>query len=458
MKKSIYIATFSLFTIICIISCNKQKVNLGIPVVINVPHRAPYIDSIKSFLKATLKSSDYESIDFEKWHTSKDAAHWYTRIALKNKLSENEFVLLQTDTIGTTVKGKFVRLHPKFNEQHQLIGAIELWSLDRNEYFISDIENGYIKEWHINNSAKEESFPVPYDQLPEVIVYGRPNSNSGFTYDTYLALQSMFEGGKGATQYPGGTLYGNTSSYNGGGSSSSGSPTGNYNSGNGSDPHADFYANIESSPLKPGINLNSWLKCFTNIPDAGANCFITICADMPVDDDPSVSLNLYTGATGHCFLKLTKTNGSQSVTQYIGFTAQDAMQAVIHGDEFVPAKIVDNASHKYDASISMAVSPEGFQVALDKMKFLSNIQQPYSITLFDCLDYDLAVFNSVRGNDPLQLPKNYSSGNTYDVISTGQRFYQMLEDMKLSGDSEAPNIWLGNGAPNFAGVSHGACQ
>ncbi len=457
MKKVNHTLAFLIFSFAIITSCNKQKIESSFPPIIHLPVHSPYIDTISHFLKTALTTSEYESIDFEQWHISKDKPHWYARIALKNKPGESEFVLLQTDTLGTSVKGKFVRLHPKFNEQHQLIGTIELWSLDRKEYFISDIKNGYVTDWHISASAKEESFAVPYDQLPEVIVYGRPNSNSGFTYDTYLALQGMFEGGKGATQYPGGTLYSSTSSYNGGGSSS-GSSTGNSNGNNGSDPHADFYANIESSPLKPGIDLNSWLKCFTNIPDEGANCSITICADMPVDDDPSVSLNLYNGATGHCFLKLTKTNGSESVTQYIGFTAQDAMQAVIHGDAFVPAKIVDNANHKYDASITMAVSPEGFQVALDKMKFLSSIQQPYSITLFDCLDYDLAVFNSVRGNDPLQLPKNYYSGNTYDVISTGQRFYQMLEDMKMAGDSEAPNIWLGNGAPNFAGVSHGACQ
>ncbi len=461
MKIATYIIALLVLSSLFFTNCRKHTFDPASSGMLQLPGHSHYMDTVAHFLKTTLTTSDYASIDFENWHTSKDSSHWYTRIAITNKPGYNEFILLQTDSPGTSVKGKFVRLRPKFDEQHQLIGTIELWSLNRKEYFTSDIENGYMKLWHnsvLAATEKEQSLVYPYNDLPEVIVYGRPTANSGFTYDTYLALQSMFEGGKGATQYPGGALYSNTNSYNGGSSSSSGTPTGNSNSGNGSDSHADFYANIENSPIKPGIDLNSWLNCFTTIQDAGAHCSIAILADMPVDNDPSVSLNLYNGATGHCFLQLTKTNGSQSLTQYIGFTAQDAMNAVLHGDAFVQAKLVDNANHKYDAFITMTVSPAGFQVALDKMKFLSNIQQPYSITLFDCLDYDLAVFNSVRGNDPLQLPKNYNSGNTYDVISTGQRFYQLLEDMKMSGDSEAPNIWLGNGVPSFAGVSHGACQ
>ena len=83
---------------------------------------------------------------------------------------------------------------------------------------------------------------------------------------------------------------------------------------------------------------------------------------------------------------------------------------------------------------------------------------PYSVTRFDCLDYDLAVINAIRGNDPLVLPTVPQPGNAFTTISTGERLYNLLEQKKAAGDSEAANIWLGNGAAVFAGASHGPCN
>jgi hypothetical protein len=262
----------------------------------------------------------------------------------------------------------------------------------------------------------------------------------------------MFSGGSGAAMYPGATLYSHVDVTDYGSGSTA---TSTNTSSSLADSHADYYANIENSPGKPGIDLNAWLKCFTDIPDDGATCSITICADLPVDDDPTANINFYNGATGHCFMELKKTNGAQSATQVIGFTAQNPLAAIIHADEFVPGKLVDNAGHKYDASITMNVNASAFNTALNEMKSLS-ANLAYSITRFDCLDYDLAVFNSIRGNNPLTLPKMYDTGSTWDVISTGQRFYQLLYDMKLYGDAEAPNIFAGG--PVYIGNSHGPCN
>ena len=320
---------------------------------------------------------------------------------------------------------------------------------------VTDIRWVCSVSWHtalFSSNTKAESLVDPSGQLPEVIVYGyRPSQNAGYVFDTYLSLLSMLSGGKGSTTYPGATLYSQTSGsgYSGGATSGSSSQ-----SSSSSDNHTDYYANIENSPNKPGIDLGAWLKCFTDIPDAGASCSITICADLPVDDDPTANVNLYNGATGHCFMQLKKTNGAQSVTQVIGFTAQDPLAAIVHGDEFVPGKLVDNANHKYDASITMNTSADGFNHALEQMKTMSN-NLAYSITRFDCLDFALDVFNSIRPNNPLLLPKLYNTGSTWDVISTGERMYDFLNDMKDYGDAEAPNILIGG--PLYIGTSHGPC-
>ena len=67
-----------------------------------------------------------------------------------------------------------------------------------------------------------------------------------------------------------------------------------------------------------GIDINKMFKCFDNIPDAGATFTVKACVDIPNNNDPTVLWNLSNRA-GHVFLTLSKSNGSQTITQSIGF-------------------------------------------------------------------------------------------------------------------------------------------
>ncbi len=312
----------------------------------------------------------------------------------------------------------------------------------------------------------EEIFPVPYDELPEVIVtaYSPAAGEEGIHFNDYMLLQSMFSGGGG--DGGGGSSKGGGGGYSGGygGGSSAGdygySPIGGGNGSIPNDPNntdgQDITVHFDESAYRPGIDLNAWLNCFSQIPDVGASYTVTLYADLPIDDDPSYNVNLFTGATGHCFLELTKTNGSQSVSQVLGFTAQAPFKALFSPDQFLPSKMVDNAAHKYDASITLHVNGPAFTTMTNKMKELATL--PYSITRFDCLDYDLSVINSIRPYNAIVLPANPNSTNVFDMISTGERLYNLLEQMKYSGSQESANIMIGNGAQYFAGLSHGPCN
>ena len=449
MKLNIY---FLLMTILFFSACKKQAptgVNKG---------AALFLSNVGSYLNQHMDNC--EKVDFTQYHISKLKTRRCIRLALKSKPVATDFIVLETDSNGIPSAGRVIHIETAIDKTYKVNGSVVITSLDGRSSIVSRISQGFIEAFHPGlfvNNTREQSLPYPYDDLPEVIVVAyRPSSGSGYNIGTYMSMLSALSGGgsNGSAYYPDPMLYihVDVNGYYGGGEVSSG---GGSNATPETGNHMDYYMGIEESPSRPAIDLDAWIKCFTDIPDEGATCSITICADLPDDNDPGVAVNFYSGATGHTFLQLRKTNGAQSVTQIIGFTAVNAVLAIAHADEFVPGKLVDNADHKYNASITMNVNASAFNTALGHMKLLS-ASTSYSITRFDCLDFDLSVINSIRGNNPLVLPKVYTTGNTFDAISTGERFYAMLSDMKAYGDPEASNIYAGG--PQFIGKSHGPCN
>ena len=448
MKNTLYILTILLFSLV---ACKKTAIDPTI----HLPVPPVYLDSLHAYIKQQVSIADYTSIDFNRCVLSKQGAAWYWKLTLKQSAASAAFLLLQSDTTGHFTKGKWIELSVRRDENGFLNGSINISPLDRAYVNQSKINNGYIESFHpklFGSNTKAESLPDPYQELQEVIVVAyRPSAVADISYSTYMLFQSLMSDGGGGGAYNSGIYSFSEGSGGGGGGYTDPSI------GTGTNPSNDISLNIEKSSYLPAINVDAWLQCFQAIPDEGANYSITLCADLPVDDDPSFNVNLYTGATGHTFLQLQKTNAGQSVTQVIGFTAQNAFSALLQADQFVPSKTVDNAGHKYDASLSMQVNGAAFATVMEKIKQLS-ASMPYSVTRFDCLDYDLAVINAIRGNDPLVLPTIPQPRNAFTTISTGERLYNLLEQKKAAGDSEAANIWLGNGAAVFAGASHGPCN
>ena len=421
-----------------------------------------YTDTIQAWLKKHISSYDYAQIDFKRTVCSQQGARWFWKLSLKTKSPFTDFLLLQSDTIGHVVKGRWFHLSNLHSSNGLVNGNIEMRSPDNKSSVQSTITNGYIDYLHPRISSsilKAESHPDPYDELQEVIVVAyRPGVNQGYSYSTFMLFQNMLAdigaGGNGNSAV---YSYGGAGDISGTGSGTTDAGYTDPVTGTAIYPGTDIMLAIEKSAYLPAIDVDAWLRCFNTIPDEGASFAVTVCADLPVDNDPSVNVNLYTGATGHCFLQLQKTNGAQSVTQVLGFTAQNAISALVQADAFVPSKTVDNGGHKYDASITMYPNATAFGTVLDKIKQLS-ASMPYSITRFDCLDYDLAVINAVRGTQPLVLPTIAQQNNAFTYISTGERLYNLLYQMKMGGDPEAGNIWLGEGAAVFAGNSHGPCN
>ncbi len=118
------------------------------------------------------------------------------------------------------------------------------------------------------------------------------------------------------------------------------------------------------------------------------------------------------------------------------------------------SKIVDNAGHKYNCSISMPLSADGLNMVISTIKSL--VDMPYSIVNYDCLDFGLNVINSVRGNNPLVISKQLVANDPFSNIATGPKLYNLLSDMVDSQSPEAGNIVVGGS--RYIGQSHGPCN
>ncbi|MBS1948701.1 MAG: hypothetical protein JST47_13135 [Bacteroidetes bacterium] len=454
MKKYISLIIISAF----VFSCKKQDTSApGQPQKFD----SHYLSNVKAYLQINLSSADYSEVDTDRLSLSKQNGAWFLRIGITGNDIARDFILLQTDSNGNCLNGNFVHLRRDSGDRSSFNGKISIESLSHENPVYRKVTDGIAQT--LSCGENEESIDkietdacdiVPsYDCtgcLPEVIVIGYVTSGSpgggggGISFSDYLNLAAL-AGGTGS----GGTYTGNSSGvyspvnpplYTGGGSSVPPAKV-----------SPDVTINYSTEYAKPGIDVNAFMKCFSTIPDDGATCSVTIFTDLPVNDDPEYIFNILTGATGHCFLQLTKTNGTQSVTQIVGKTTSKVV-AVLGFP--VPGKIVDNSIHKYNASLTMNISPQQLQTEINSITAIGNNPR-YDIWENNCVDYAVGILNKIRPSNPLEVVKllDPMSG---DLYNTPQGLYMALDQLKQANGAEAKNIVTG--VVQRAGTSHGACN
>jgi hypothetical protein len=210
---------------------------------------------------------------------------------------------------------------------------------------------------------------------------------------------------------------------------------------------------IETQDVNAPIDVQKFINCFNAIPDAGSTCSIEIMADIPVDSDPNKIFNFDSKSPGHTFLNIKKSNGSQSVSQNIGFYPASGWKTILTNAP-IDGKFVDNGQHEYNAGFKLSITPAQLQSAL--MEMLRDRNSKYDIDNYNCTDWALDVFNAAGGN--FQIPLYDIPGN---YPSTGTRMpngvYNKLLQMKNSNDPRAGGIDIGF-SKAFAGNSTGPCN
>ena len=312
----------------------------------------------------------------------------------------------------------------------------------------SIITNGFIEAFYPKELAsagfKETVVEVPL--MPEVVVVASYPPSSSWSYSTWFNFVNMIDMGK--NQFSGGGEGGGSGSY------SSSSP----NTGSSGSPQEaeTITVDFEQGQILPAIDVEKYLQCFKNVPDAGATCSIRLLADLPVDNQPNVFFNWENGSPGHVFLQITKVNGTQKVQQNIGFYPVSGWKNAFTTAPS-DAKFVDNANHEFNASITMDLNPQDFQSTLNHLQYLANFVK-YDIDEYNCTDLALEVFNYKRGSNKLTIPMyDLPGGTAPNGSATPQGLYQKLSALKAKGDPSAPNITI-PGAKGFIGSSKGPCN
>ncbi len=442
-------------------SCKKEKAGNGTITAL--------IQDIKAQLADSMKMQTYKELDFNNIYLSSypNTHQRIIRVPFTHKSVDQDFVLLDITNENLFTLGKLISLRQDsilFENRKNCVfnGSIVIRSLDETTKTYSGITNGNIDIWHKTNTAsyaKDEVVEVPL--MPEVIVSSSYQSNTGNSYSNYYNLQSILNGGGQSMASSGGGIGGgSTGGYYNSGSPSSGTAPGSQLPGPGSavvikndDP---AFIDFELAENLPAIDLAKYLKCFGNIPDAGATCSIKIATDIPFDKDPTKFFDWGTLSPGHTFLQIIKANGAQRIQQNIGFYPAEGYKVGMT-TEAVKGKLVDNAGHEFNASLVMDITPDQLKGILIHMQYLAGFIK-YDIDDYNCTDFALEVFNYKRGGNQLIIPMyDIMGGMAPNGTATPQGLYQQLKKMQSQGGPEAKNINI-PGVKGYAGNSNGPCN
>ncbi|RYG00367.1 MAG: hypothetical protein EOO07_35535 [Chitinophagaceae bacterium] len=190
---------------------------------------------------------------------------------------------------------------------------------------------------------------------------------------------------------------------------------------------------VDENMFDPGIDLQKYMNCFSTIPDAGATYEVKLCVDIPVNGHPTWAFNPMNGfSPGHVFLTLTKTNGSQSISQSVGFyPTSGAISPGTFKDDGS-----ENDGHEYNASLTINSLPaSGFNSVIQNL--LAHQNDQYNLETNNCANRAIQAFNAVV-SPPLVLP-------TYTAIvplllpvqiktmqQSPQRLYQHIQNFQPS--------------------------
>lgn len=398
------------------------------------PHESSPV-SLMAMLKDSMRTEEFNELDSSKVIVSYAGDMILVRLGFINRDFSNEFVLIRLGETGELLGGKIIHLQKDKPNMHEWNGYISITDLRGTQLLSSAVDKGYINAFHLDRNKPLED---PYVTLPEVIIVSTYGS-SGFTSQTWYNLPSFLTGQSGLS------TTGYYSNSNGGA----------YPVGTGTTTpvtEETIKINYETQFNKVGIEVEKFMKCFSNIPDAGATGSIEIFTDIPVDGDPSKFFNWENGSPGHVFIQLHKENGSASATQNIGFYPVTGFKTTLTTAP-IAGKFVENNSHEFNASMKINLNATQVKAAVTRILYLARFVN-YDIDDYNCANWALDVFNeAVKVEERLTDIPLYTipGGVTPKGSSTPQGIFRKLiqlskKNATLTNAISFPLVgWVGTG-------------
>ncbi len=435
-----------MLSFVVLFSCRKESSQLS--------HDNFLISKAKIYLKSNLSESDFSRLDFTKTIlTNYDGGVNTLRIKFTDRPISQNFIALKlmNEEIVNARIIELTEIKDKITNRRSFNGFINIKSLDKKQNFDSEIKNGFITKWIKNTGATQnrtEVVPDPYVDLPAVVVVGHKSSGGGgISWSTYVNLLSFFNNFDGSGGV--GNYY-QSLDFLGGGGGGTGGGSG------GGDPNKPIQIDFENQFADPAIDLKAYMKCFADIPDEGATGSIELFTDLPVNGDPNTFFDWETGSPGHTFIQLRKQNGTQSVSQNIGFYPVTGWKVALTPAP-LEGKFVDNHHHEFNASIKIDLNSNQINTAVSEILSLINYAR-YDIDEYNCTDWALNLYNkTVKSDQRLEIPMYDLPGAQAPFgTSTPQGLFQKLDELKKAGSPLAGNISIP--LVGFVGASSGPCN
>jgi hypothetical protein len=421
-----YVSTFLVISLL-MTGCLKQTARDS--------NREMDISTLKKTLTGAMKPLDYGLLDFEKMQFFKSGKSQIFRIGYIDEDMGEHFVLAELDATGKLVHGRRVQLTADIR-QTGIEGRVILTDLQNNLVLESAISQGYVTALRDNHPGARTSASASMPVLVTALLV--PTGQSIILVDIWILIGS---GSGGANLRTYGKLQPDGDPYGGGNSGFS----------------TPIYVEPEYIYDLPGIGIDRFFKCFDNVPSAGASYTITLCADLPSNNNPGASIDGKKVSAGHTFLIVNKTNGTSSVTQSFGFypASEPSMTNPLSA---LPSELKDNGAQEINASISMSLTEEQFNKV--RQTAISSATRQYALVDYNCSNYAIDVFNAVRTN-PIQInPLNIALGHPVPVTinKSPQGLFLKLQSMKLNNDPEASKIKIDQTSNYKSPISKGECN
>jgi len=150
------------------------------------------------------------------------------------------------------------------------------------------------------------------------------------------------------------------------------------------------------------IDPKRYMDCFGDLPDAGAKMTVTVYVQLPW---PGTTFNYGPNSVGHTCIGLTKTNGTTTITQTVGFYPDATGLSKMHA----PSKLLDNTALDYNQSIRYSVNAAQFNNILN---YIANPPATYDLTDFNCTNFVYVACQ--RGDITLPNPLDHIGSSDAD--------------------------------------------
>jgi len=151
------------------------------------------------------------------------------------------------------------------------------------------------------------------------------------------------------------------------------------------------------------VQSDEFLLPLTESITADSECFIELFTDIPIDDDEFQLIDPFKPYAGHSFIQLSSCANGDTLRRTFGLYPQYPWEAVV-AQRPVPAILVDNEGHEYNASIKRKIAREDLFRTIAFTRSTPEMLK-YDLQNHNCTDFAIHAYNTAVRSHRLKIQK-----------------------------------------------------